>query len=57
MRHPVVARIVQAYEVWESEDQKQRKQAEQRRRTEQDAKDAALFAVATAAKIELQKSN
>ncbi|KAE8175848.1 PhoH family protein [Photobacterium carnosum] len=57
VRHPVVARIVQAYEIWESDDQKQRKQAEQRRRTEQDAKDAALFAVATAAKIESQKSN
>ena len=57
VRHPVVARIVQAYEVWESEDQKQRQQAEQRRRTEQEAKEAALFAVATAAKIESQKSN
>ncbi len=37
VRHPVVARIVQAYEVWETEDQKQRKLAEQRRREEQQA--------------------
>ena len=57
VRHPVVARIVQAYEVWESEDQKQRKLAEQRRRAEQEAKEAALVAVATAAKIESEKSN
>lgn len=34
VRHPVVARIVLAYEAWESEDQKQKKQAEQRRREE-----------------------
>jgi len=30
----VVARIVLAYEAWESEDQKQKKLAEQRRREE-----------------------
>ncbi len=34
VRHPVVARIVQAYEVWENEDQKQRKQTEARRQEE-----------------------
>jgi len=34
VRHPVVARIVLAYEAWESEDQQQKKQAEQRRREE-----------------------
>ena len=32
VRHPVVARIVLAYESWENEDQKQRKLAEVRRR-------------------------
>ena len=56
VRHPVVARIVQAYEVWETEDQKQRQQTEQRRRTEQETKEAALLVIA-AAKIESQKSN
>ncbi|WP_459782367.1 PhoH family protein, partial [Photobacterium sp. R1] len=40
VRHPVVARIVQAYEAWESEDQKQRKLAEQRRRDQQEARQA-----------------
>ncbi|HIF9267681.1 TPA: PhoH family protein [Photobacterium damselae] len=48
VRHPVVARIVQAYEVWESEDLKQRKLAEQRRRQEQEAKQAEQLAVAMA---------
>ncbi|MDO6708434.1 PhoH family protein [Photobacterium sp. 1_MG-2023] len=40
VRHPVVARIVQAYEVWETEDQKQRKLAEQRRREQQASRQA-----------------
>ncbi len=37
VRHPVVARIVQAYEVWETEDMRQRKLSEERRRKEHDA--------------------
>ncbi len=37
VRHPVVARIVQAYEVWETEDMRQRKLNEERRRKEHDA--------------------
>ncbi|MDO6500840.1 PhoH family protein [Photobacterium sanguinicancri] len=52
VRHPVVARIVQAYEVWETADQKQRKLTEQRRRNEQ----AALVAAATST-VEPEKSN
>ena len=38
VRHPVVARIVNAYEKWESNDQKEKKLAEQRRREQQEAK-------------------
>ncbi|NAW69672.1 AAA family ATPase [Vibrio sp. V27_P1S3P104] len=38
VRHPVVARIVNAYEKWEAQDQKERKAYEQRRREERDAK-------------------
>ncbi|POF58869.1 nucleoside triphosphate hydrolase, partial [Vibrio vulnificus] len=38
VRHPVVARIVNAYEKWEAQDQKERKEFEQRRREERDAK-------------------
>ena len=56
VRHPVVARIVQAYEVWETADQKQRKLAEQRRRDEQAEKIAAAT-VAAASQVEPEKSN
>jgi len=38
VRHPVVARIVNAYEKWEVKDQKDRKEAEQRRREEREAR-------------------
>ncbi|MCX8805581.1 PhoH family protein [Vibrio parahaemolyticus] len=38
VRHPVVARIVNAYEKWEAQDQKERKEFEKRRRDERDAK-------------------
>ncbi|HCH4519794.1 TPA: PhoH family protein [Vibrio parahaemolyticus] len=38
VRHPVVARIVNAYEKWEAQDQKERKEFEKRRREERDAK-------------------
>lgn len=38
VRHPVVARIVNAYEKWEVKDQKEKKLAEQRRREQQEAK-------------------
>ncbi|MGL6025890.1 MAG: PhoH family protein [Vibrio sp.] len=37
VRHPVVARIVNAYEQWEAQDQKQRQLHEQRRREERAA--------------------
>ena len=38
VRHPVVARIVNAYEKWEAQDQKERKEYEKRRREEREAK-------------------
>ena len=38
VRHPVVARIVNAYEKWETNDQKERKLEEQRRKEERDAR-------------------
>lgn len=38
VRHPVVARIITAYEAWETQDQKERKEFEQRRRLEHEAK-------------------
>ncbi|ENO8417616.1 PhoH family protein [Vibrio mimicus] len=38
VRHPVVARIVNAYEKWEAQDQKERKEYEQRRREERESK-------------------
>ncbi|CAH0526625.1 PhoH family protein [Vibrio hippocampi] len=37
VRHPVVARIVNAYEKWEAEDQKIRKENERKRREEREA--------------------
>lgn len=38
VRHPVVARIVNAYEKWEAQDQKERKEYEKRRREERESK-------------------
>jgi phosphate starvation-inducible PhoH-like protein len=38
VRHPVVARIVNAYEKWEAKDQKERKAIEKRRNEERDAR-------------------
>ncbi|XNH04328.1 PhoH family protein [Vibrio cyclitrophicus] len=38
VRHPVVARIVNAYEKWEAKDQKERKEFEARKREEREAK-------------------
>ena len=38
VRHPVVARIVNAYEKWEAQDQKERKEYEKRKREEREAK-------------------
>ncbi|WP_122035755.1 PhoH family protein [Aliivibrio sp. EL58] len=38
VRHPVVARIVNAYEKWEAKDQKERKLEEIRRKQERDAR-------------------
>jgi phosphate starvation-inducible PhoH-like protein len=40
VRHPVVARIVNAYEKWEAQDQKERKEIERKRREEREAKAA-----------------
>ncbi len=37
VRHPVVARVVNAYEKWEAKDQKERKAAEARRRAERES--------------------
>ncbi|SKA47309.1 PhoH family protein [Enterovibrio nigricans] len=37
VRHPVVARIVQAYDAWEAEDARARKKAEERRYQEREA--------------------
>ncbi|AIW14816.1 PhoH family protein [Vibrio europaeus] len=37
VRHPVVARIVNAYEKWEAKDQKERKEFEKKRREEREA--------------------
>ncbi|MGF1702809.1 PhoH family protein [Photobacterium makurazakiensis] len=56
VRHPVVARIVQAYEVWESADQKQRKINEQRRRDEQAAIVAAATATVATSVVETEKT-
>jgi len=38
VRHPVVARIVNAYEKWEAKDQKERNEIEKRRNEERDAR-------------------
>lgn len=38
VRHPVVASIVNAYEKWEAQDQKERKEYEKRRRDERESK-------------------
>ena len=38
VRHPVVARIVNAYEKWEAKDQKERKLEEQRRKQERETR-------------------
>jgi phosphate starvation-inducible PhoH-like protein len=40
VRHPVVARIVNAYEKWEAQDQKNRKEIERQRREERDNQQA-----------------
>ena len=37
VRHPVVARIVNAYEKWEAKDQRERKEIENRRRQERES--------------------
>ncbi|GAB7219483.1 PhoH family protein [Vibrio comitans] len=44
VRHPVVARIVNAYEKWEVQDQKEKKAIEQRRRQEREEREAKLVA-------------
>ncbi|ATC57069.1 PhoH family protein [Vibrio anguillarum] len=43
VRHPVVARIVNAYEKWEAQDQKERKAQEQRRREEREVKPVDVY--------------
>lgn len=45
VRHPVVARIVNAYEKWEAKDQKERKAREQARREEKEAREAQAAAI------------
>ena len=61
VRHPVVARIVQAYEIWENEDQKQKKLAEQRHREERSRLDEQLAQAAvtqaTPNQAKTEKSN
>ncbi|MHA2940029.1 PhoH family protein [Vibrio sp. RC27] len=53
VRHPVVARIVNAYEKWEAKDQKERKEIDRKRREERETQQAealtrAALAVTTA---------
>lgn len=45
VRHPVVARIVNAYEKWESKDQKERQLTEQRHRKEREQREAQAAAI------------
>lgn len=45
VRHPVVARIVNAYEKWEAQDQKDRKKREEARRQEKEEREAQVAAV------------
>ncbi|MEZ8102416.1 PhoH family protein [Vibrio bivalvicida] len=49
VRHPVVARIVNAYEKWEAKDQKERKERDRIRREEREAQQAANQALVDAA--------
>jgi phosphate starvation-inducible protein PhoH and related proteins len=49
VRHPVVARIVNAYEKWEIQDQKNRKALESKRREEREAQQAEVLAKAVLA--------
>lgn len=49
VRHPVVARIVNAYEKWEAQDQRERKEIERKRREERDAQQAEAIAKAALA--------
>ncbi|MGO2473755.1 MAG: PhoH family protein [Vibrio litoralis] len=49
VRHPVVARIVNAYEKWEAQDQKEKKAIEKRRREEREQREAQAAALFTAA--------
>ncbi|GAM54628.1 phosphate starvation-inducible ATPase phoH [Vibrio ishigakensis] len=46
VRHPVVARIVNAYEKWEVKDQKEKKAIEKRRREEREERESKLVAEA-----------
>lgn len=49
VRHPVVARIVNAYEKWEAQDQKARRELERQRREERDNQQAEALARAAMA--------
>ncbi|MFV0576116.1 MAG: PhoH family protein [Vibrio sp.] len=49
VRHPVVARIVNAYEKWEAQDQKEKKEIEKRRREEREQREAQAAALFNAA--------
>jgi len=61
VRHPVVARIVNAYEKWEAKDQKERKERDRIRREEREAQQAANQALvevaATANNTIVKESN
>jgi phosphate starvation-inducible PhoH-like protein len=54
VRHPVVARIVNAYEKWEAKDQKDKKEIEKKRRAEREEREAKMMAEAA---LQVQSMN
>ncbi|MGR5456664.1 PhoH family protein, partial [Vibrio alfacsensis] len=52
VRHPVVARIVNAYEKWEAKDAKERKEIERKRREEREAAQKLLDAASASATVD-----
>ncbi|CAM2905174.1 PhoH family protein [Vibrio rarus] len=54
VRHPVVARIVNAYDKWEVQDQKEKKAIEQRRQQEREDREAKLI---TQAAVQTQQQS
>ncbi len=57
VRHPVVARIVNAYEKWEVQDQREKKALEKKRREEREEREAKLVAEAALHTQHLQQEN